>query len=175
MKQSQFKKRCFLCIHGFLMVGFIRYNFFKYISSMGAIEVTVHRLIWTCVILFLSTLFFNKTRILKKNFKTKKKLFILFLTGILIFLNWGTWIYAISVNKIIDASYGYFIFPILNVYLGYIFLKEKLNKKRILAISAVLLSSIYLLFNLDSFPWVGFLVAFFGALTIFLEKNKCRY
>ena len=95
----------------------------------------------------------------------------MFLTSILIFLNWGTWIYAISVNKIIDASYGYFIFPILNVYLGYIFLKEKLNNKRILAISAVFLSSIYLLFNLDSFPWVGFLVAIFWSSYNLLRKK----
>lgn len=171
MKQSQFKKGVFYASMGSLWWGLLGTIFFKYISSMGAIEVTVHRLIWTCVILFLSTLFFNKTRILKKILKQKKKLFILFLTGILIFLNWGTWIYAISVNKIIDASYGYFIFPILNVYLGYIFLKEKLNNKRILAISAVLLSSIYLLFNLDSFPWVGFLVAFFWSSYNLLRKK----
>ena len=59
--------------------------------------------------------------------KKGKNLLILFFTSILIFLNWGTWIYAISINKIIDASYGYFIFPILNVFLGYIFLNEKIN------------------------------------------------
>ena len=113
---------------GSLWWGVLGTIFFKYISTIGAIEVTIHRLIWTCGILFLSTLFFlKKIENFLKNFKTKKKLFILFITSILIFLNWGTWIYAISVNKIIDASYGYFIFPILNVYLGYIFLKEKLN------------------------------------------------
>ena len=171
MKQSQFKKGVFYASMGSLWWGLLGTIFFKYISSLGAIEVTVHRLIWTCCILFLSTLFFNKTKILKKILKQKKKLFILFFTGILIFLNWGTWIYAISVNKIIDASYGYFIFPILNVYLGYIFLKEKLNNKRILAISAVFLSSIYLLFNLDSFPWVGFLVAIFWSSYNLLRKK----
>jgi len=171
MKQSQFKKGVFYACTGSLWWGVLGTIFFKYISIMGAIEVTVHRLIWTCVILFLSTLFFKKIDILKKILKQKKNLFVLFLTSILIFLNWGTWIYAISINKIIDASYGYFIFPILNVYLGYIFLKEKLNKKRILAISSVFLSSIYLLFNLESFPWVGFLVAMFWSSYNLLRKK----
>ena len=88
---------------------------------MGALEVTMHRLIWTSLILLSTTLIFKKIKIFKNIIKQKKKLFILFVTGVLIFLNWGTWIYAISINKIIDASYGYFIFPILNVFLGYVF------------------------------------------------------
>ena len=104
MKHSQFKKGVFYACMGSLWWGVLGTIFFKYISIMGAIEVTVHRLIWTCVILFLSTLFFKKIDILKKILKQKKNLFVLFLTSILIFLNWGTWIYAISINKIIDAS-----------------------------------------------------------------------
>ena len=109
--------------------------------------------------------------IAKKIVKQKKNLIILFITSILIFLNWGTWIYAISINKIIDASYGYFIFPIFSVFLGYLFLKEKLNYKRKLSIFAVALSSIYLLFHLESFPWVGFLVAFFWCTYNLLRKK----
>ena len=171
MKQSQFKKGALYACIGSLWWGVLGTVFFKYISFMGPLEVTIHRLIWTCFVLFLTTLFFNKINILKKIFKQKKKLLILFLTSILIFLNWGTWIYAISTNRIIDASYGYFIFPILNIFLGYVFLKEKLNLKRKVSIFAVLLSSIYLLFNLDTFPWVGFLVAiFWSSYNLFRKK-----
>ena len=171
MKQTQFKKGIIYATAGSLWWGVLGTLFFKYISYMGALEVTVHRLIWTCVILIFSTIIFNKFHIFKKIIHQKKNLFILFLTGILIFLNWGTWIYAISINKIIDASYGYFIFPILNVFFGYIFLKEKINKKRKISILIVIISSIYLLFNLDSFPWVGFLVAFFWSTYNLLRKK----
>ena len=59
----------------------------------------------------------------------------------------------------VDASFGYYIFPILSVFFGIIFLKETVNKKRILAITLVILSVIYLLFNFNSIPWVGFIVA----------------
>ena len=79
----------------------------------------------------------------------KKNFFILFITSILIFGNWTAWIYAVATNRIIDASYGYFIFPILTVFLDYLFLKEKLNKKRIFSILIVIGSSIYLAFNLS--------------------------
>ena len=47
----------------------------------------------------------------------------------LIFINWATWIYAVGTEKIIDASFGYFIMPILSVFLGYIFYDEKINQK----------------------------------------------
>ena len=171
MKQSQFKKGSIYAFAGSLWWGILGTIFFKYISYMGAIEVTVHRLIWTCFILFLSTLALKKKNIFYKILKQKKKLLILFVTSILIFLNWGTWIYAISINKIVDASYGYFIFPILNVFLGYVFLKEKLNIKRKISILAVIISSIYLLFNLNSFPWIGFLVAIFWSSYNLLRKK----
>ena len=171
MKQSQFRKGIFYATAGSLWWGLLGTFFFKYISSMGALEVTIHRLIWTCLILFISTLIFKKFNVFKKILKQKKNLVILFLTSILIFLNWGTWIYAISINKIIDASYGYFIFPILNVFLGYIFLKEEINTQRKVAIFVVIISCLYLLFNLESFPWIGFLVAFFWGFYNLLRKK----
>ena len=171
MKQSQFKKGIIYATVGSLWWGIFGTIFFKYITYMGALEVTIHRLIWTCVILFISTIFFKKIYIFKKIIKQKKNLLILLMTSILIFLNWGTWIYAISINKIIDASYGYFIFPILNVFIGYLFLNEKLNFKRKLSILTVILSSMYLLFNLESFPWIGFLVAFFWCSYNFFRKK----
>ena len=171
MKHTQFKIGIIYATMGSLWWGLLGTVFFKYVSQFGALEVTIHRLIWTFLILFVTTIIFKKINILKTILNQKKNLIILFFTSILIFLNWGTWIYAISVNKIIDASYGYFIFPILNIFLGYIFLKEKLNFKRKISIIAVILSSVFLLFNLDSFPTVGFLVAFFWSSYNLLRKK----
>ena len=78
----------------------------------------------------------------------------------MIFINWATWIYALSTNRIIDASFGYFIMPILSVLLGYIFYKEKINKKRGLSILLVLISILFLVIvSFNSIPWVGIIVA----------------
>ena len=108
---------------------------------------------------------------LKKFFQIKKKGLILFITSILIFGNWSIWIYAVATNKIIDASFGYFIFPILSVFFGFIFFNEKLNKKRIISIVLIVIASLYLLFNLDSLPWVGFAVAFLWSIYNLLRKK----
>ena len=151
--------------------GVLGTYYFQYISFIGTFEVVVHRCIWTALILLVTTFLFGKWTIFKKILSDKKKALILFITSILIFGNWSIWIYAVSTNKIIDASFGYFIFPILSVFFGFIFFKEKLNKKRIISIILIVIASLYLLFNLDSLPWVGFAVAFLWSIYNLLRKK----
>ena len=96
----------------------------------------------------------------------------MFISGLLIFINWSIWIYAVASERIIDASFGYFIMPIISVLLGYIFFKEELNKKRIFSIFLVFLSIIVLIFfNLKSLPWVGLIVAFSWAFYNLVRKK----
>ena len=151
--------------------GVIGTYYFQYIAFVGTFEVVVHRCIWTTLILLITTIFFNKWHLFKEIIINKKKLFVLIITSFLIFGNWTIWIYAVATNRIIDASFGYFIFPIISVFFGFIFFKEKLNKKRIISISLVLISTIYLLFNFDSLPWVGFSVAFLWSIYNLLRKK----
>ena len=68
-----------------------------------------------------------------------KNLIFLFITSILIFGNWSVWIYAVNSEKIIDASFGYFIFPILSVFFGILFLKEAITSKVIISLIAVII------------------------------------
>ena len=151
--------------------GVLGTYYFQYISFIGTFEVVVHRCIWTTLILFVTTFLFGKWSIFKKVLSDTKTALILFITSILIFGNWSIWIYAVATNKIIDASFGYFIFPILSVFFGFIFFKEKLNKKRIISIILIVIASLYLLFNLDSLPWVGFAVAFLWSIYNLLRKK----
>ena len=171
MKLTNFNKGIASSSLGSFWWGVFGTYYFQYISFIGTIEVVVHRSIWTCAILIITTAIFNKWKLLKKIFLDKKKIFILFITSILIFLNWSVWIYAVATERIIDASFGYFIFPIISVYFGYLFLNEKLNKKRIISIVLVIISSIYLLFNFTSLPWLGFTVALLWSVYNLLRKK----
>ena len=157
---KEFNKGLLLAGFGSFWWGFFGVLYFKYITFIGYIELVVHRCLWTTLTLILTTFFFSKWDIFFKIIKSKKNFIYLFISGFLIFMNWGVWIYAIATNRIIDASFGYFMMPILSVLLGYIFFKEKLNNKRIFSITLVILSILYLIFvSLKSLPWVGILVA----------------
>ncbi len=157
---KEFNKGLLLAGFGSFWWGFFGVIYFKYIAYIGHIELVVHRCLWTAFTLILTTFFFSKWDIFFKILKNKSNLFYLFISGFLIFINWGVWIYAIATNRIIDASFGYFIMPILSVMLGYLFFKEKLNKKRVFSILLVILSIIFLIIvSIKSLPWVGLIVA----------------
>ncbi len=157
---KDFNKGLLLAGFGSFWWGFFGVIYFKYIAYIGHIELVVHRCLWTAFTLILTTFFFSKWGVFFEIVKNKSNLFYLFISGFLIFINWGVWIYAVATNRIIDASFGYFIMPILSVMLGYIFFKEKLNKKRAFAILLVILSIIFLIIvSIKSLPWVGLIVA----------------
>jgi len=156
---------------GSLWWGTLGVLYFKSASFAGPIELVVHRTIWTAFSLIITTSLFSKWNIFFSIAKKKKELIYLFITGILIFCNWSTWIYAVVTNKLIDASFGYFIMPILSVFFGILFLKEPYNKQKIISVLLVAISVTYLLINFGSVPWVGLIVAFTWSTYSLLRKK----
>jgi len=156
---------------GSLWWGTLGVLYFKSASFAGPIELVVHRTIWTAFSLIVTTSLFSKWDIFFSIIKKKKELLYLLITGILIFCNWSTWIYAVVANKLIDASFGYFIMPILSVFLGIIFLKESYNRKKLISVLLVAISIIYLLINFASVPWTGLIVGFTWSTYSFLRKK----
>ena len=172
MKNNDFNKGITLTALGSFWWGVFGVIYFKYISFAGHIEVVIHRSVWTSLTLIISTFYFSKWNIFFNIIKNSKNLITLFFSGLLIFTNWAVWIYAISNNQIIDASFGYFIMPILSVFLGYIFYDEKINKKRCISIFLVLISLLYLLIvSFNSIPWVGIIVAISWGFYNLLRKK----
>tara|TARA_B100001250_G_C19146213_1_gene505952 strand:+ start:140 stop:508 length:369 start_codon:yes stop_codon:yes gene_type:complete len=121
MNNKTFNKGIALTALGSFWWGFIGVIYFKYISFAGHIEVVIHRSLWTTVMLIITTLFFSKWRIFYNLITDKKKILILFFSGLLIFSNWAVWIYAVASDQVINASFGYFIMPIISIFLGFFF------------------------------------------------------
>ena len=156
---------------GSLWWGTLGVLYFKSASFAGPIELVIHRTIWTAFSLIVTTSLFSKWDAFFSIIKKKKELIYLLITGILIFCNWSTWIYAVVSNKLIEASFGYFIMPILSVFLGIIFLKESYNKQKLISVLLVAISIIYLLINFASVPWTGLIVGFTWSAYSFLRKK----
>ena len=170
--KNDFNKGLILTSLGSFWWGFIGVIYFESVSFIGHTELVVHRCLWTALMLIITTLFLSKWKIFLREIKNKKKLIALFISGFLIFVNWSIWIYAVASERIIDASFGYFIMPIISVLLGYIFFKENLNKKRIFSITLVFISIIILIFfNYKAIPWVGLIVAFSWSFYNLIRKK----
>jgi len=156
---------------GSLWWGTIGVLYFKSVTFVGPVELVVHRTIWTAFSLIITTSLFSKWNVFFSLINKKKEMFYLLISGILIFTNWATWIYAVVTNKLIDASFGYFIMPILSVFFGIIFLKEHHNKQKIISVVLVAISVIYLLINFSSVPWTGLIVAITWSIYSLLRKK----
>ena len=139
---QHFNKGLILTSLGSFWWGFIGVIYFEYVSFIGHIELVVHRCLWTTLMLILTTTFISKWKIFFKIAINKKNLIYLFISGALIFINWAIWIYAVATERIIDASFGYFIMPIISVFLGYFFLKEELSFKTKISLLIVTISTV---------------------------------
>ena len=169
---TKFNKGLILTSLGSFWWGFVGVIYFEMVTFIGHIELVVHRCLWTAAMLIITTFFLKKWKIFLKTISNKKNLFYLFVSGLLIFINWAIWIYAVATNRIIDASFGYFIMPIISVLLGYIFFKEKLNQKRIFSIILVFISILFMVFlNIKTLPWVGLIVALSWAFYNLVRKK----
>ena len=170
MKKNLFKGSLFTVGASFWW-GVIGVFYFKFVSFASPLELTIHRTIWTALLLIFTTFYFSKWPEFRNIINKPKNLLILFLTGLLISINWFTWLYAVSTNNLLDGSLGYYIFPILSVFLGIIFLKEPYNKNKIISVGLVILSLIYLLYQLKTIPWIGITVAITFSLYGLIRKK----
>ena len=170
MKKNLFKGSLFT-VGASLWWGIIGVIYFKFVSFASALELTIHRTIWTALLLLITTSYFSKWNEFYKIINKKINVFILLITGLLVSINWYTWLYAVKTNNLLDSALGYYIFPILSVFFGIIFLKEKYNKNKIISVLLVILALIYLLFKLGEVPWIGIIVAVTFSLYGLIRKK----
>ena len=170
MKQAKLSG-IFYAAFASLWWGVLGTLYFKFVSFATPIELTVHRTIWTAILLIITTGIFSKWGEFKKIIKNKKNIILLFISGILVSINWGTWLYAVSVNKLLDSSLGYYIYPIISVFLGKLFLNEKLNFNQTISVILVGISLIYFFIKLNELPWIGLTVAITFSLYGLIRKK----
>ena len=170
MKKNLFKGISFT-VGASIWWGVIGVIYFKFVSFASPIELTIHRTIWTALLLLITTSYYSKWSEFKNVIKKKINILILLITGLLVSLNWFTWLYAVKTNNLLDSALGYYIFPILSVFLGIIFLNEKYNRNKIISVFLVILALVYFLTKLGQIPWIGITVALTFSLYGLIRKK----
>ena len=170
MKKNLFKGSLFT-VGASLWWGVIGVLYFKFVSFATALELTIHRTIWTALLLVITTSYFSKWSEFNEIVNKKINIFILLITGLLVSINWFTWLYAVKTNNLLDSALGYYIFPILSVFFGIVFLKEKYNRNKIISVLLVVVALIYLMLKLGEVPWIGITVAITFSLYGLIRKK----
>ena len=155
--RSTYKGVFYTCIASFFW-GIPQPLFFNEIRFIPAIEIAIHRGLWSFTLLLLIIIFLGKIKDFFNIFYSFKKILLLSITSILITINWTGFIFAVSINKVQDASMGYYMTPMISIALGYFFLKEKISILKFFSILIMSFTLIYLTLSLNTFPYIAILI-----------------
>lgn len=144
--------------------------YWKLLMDAPPQQILAHRVVWSLLFLFL-ILAWRRDTVFITYLTSPKILGILVLTGALIGGNWFTYIYAVNNNHIVDSSLGYYINPIVNILLGVVFLKERLSRVQIIAVSFAFAGVAYLTIHYGKLPFISLILAFSFGLYGLLRKK----
>lgn len=145
--------------------------YFKLIENIGAVEILAHRIIWSFMILIILVRIKNKISNLKIILKDKKIVVMLFLCGLLIATNWGIYIYAVTTDRILQTSLGYFINPLLSILLAAIFLKEKFSKAAKFSVFLVFAAIFIQIMDMGELPLISIILPLSFAIYGLIHKK----
>ena len=145
--------------------------YWKALAHVPAIEIVLHRIVWSFVLLVPLILIRRKWAEFTATFKSGQGMLILLVSTLLVSCNWLLYIWAVNAGHLLQASLGYYINPLVNVFLGMVFLKEKLRRPQVLAVLLAALGVLYLTIFFGQFPWIALTLAFTFGLYGLIHKT----
>ena len=133
--------------------------YFKLLSSVPALEIVMHRIVWSVLVLCLLLAVRKKFGQVFNAMRDPKVIATLSISGLLLAANWLVFIWAVNNDQMLDASLGYFINPLFNVLLARFFLQESLTRLQLLAVFVALAGVAFLIFSYGQLPWVALVLA----------------
>lgn len=141
-----------------------------YQSSMPAEQLLAQRVIWSMLFAIVLVIVFRQTTVVLRVLKQPKVLGIFLLSAFMIGLNWLVYLWALVNQHILDASLGYFINPLLNVFIGRLVLKERLNITQFIALCSATVGILWLAIPAGQIPWIALILAGSFALYGLIRK-----
>lgn len=133
--------------------------YFKLIKEVSPDEIMVHRIVWSCLLLFIIIVLSKKLPALISIIQQPKILLKLAITATFLGVNWFMFIWAVNNDHLLDASLGYFINPLFSVALAVIFLGERLRKWQIFAVVLAIIGVLIQLVYIGSLPVISLALA----------------
>lgn len=145
--------------------------YFKWLGEVSAFEIIIHRIVWAIPFLVIVLLLRDGPGFWRRMRLPRKTILTLFLSGSLVAINWLIFVWAVTNDHVLETSLGYFINPLVNVLLGFVFLKERLTRWQTIAVAVAAIGTAYLAWFLGKPPWISLALGFSFGLYGLVRKQ----
>lgn len=170
---ENYKQGIFFGLAAYVLWGILPV-YWKALELVSPFEILSSRFMWSCVFVFLLIIFQKKWPLfaeeVKQVFSNVKTGAAMVAAGITISFNWGTFIWAVNNGHIVETSMGYYINPLVSILFAVVFLRERLDKMQLAAITCAFIGVASMVYSFGKIPWVSLTLAFTFALYGLLKK-----
>lgn len=170
MNDKSVKAGVIFALAAYIMWG-IAPMYFKLLTSVPALEIVMHRIVWSVLVLCFLLLLRKKFNQVLVAIRDPEIIITLSISGMLLAVNWLIFIWAVNNNRMLDASLGYFINPFFNVLLARLFLQESLTRLQLVAVFVALAGVFFLIFSYGELPWISLVLAISFSIYGLLRKK----
>lgn len=164
------RKGIWLAVAAYSFWGFVPI-FWKALDAVPALELLSHRIVWSVPILFLIIVATKHLGVLRDSYRTPGTATTALVGGVLLSINWGVFVWAITTSHIVEASLGYFINPLVSVALGVIVLREHLSTAQRIAVAIAAVGVTGMTIVSGVLPWISLVLAFsFGTYGLLKKR-----
>ena len=126
----------------------------------GAVEILAHRIVWSLLTMVLILVLWHRIGQLKALVRDRRKLLLITGAAVVISVNWGSYIWGVNNDRVVETSLGYFINPLVTVLMGVLVLGERLRRLQWVAMVIAFVAVVVLTIDYGSPPWVALVLAF---------------
>ena len=134
------------------------------LEPAGAVEILAHRVLWSCLTMLLLVVLVRRTPQLREIWRVRRVRVLLTVAAAVISVNWATYIWGVNNGRVVEASLGYFINPLVTVMMGVLILRERLRPLQWVAMGIATGAVVVLTLDYGRLPYVALVLAFtFGS------------
>lgn len=170
MHSEQQKAGLLFALAAFIMWG-LAPIYFKQLQHIAPQEILSQRIVWSVIFLILVVLASRQLHKVIAIIKAPRQLALLAASACLLGTNWGIFIWAINNNHMLEASLGYYVNPLINVVMGYLFLGERLRRRQAAAVVLALTGVVIQVISFGSIPYIALILAVSFACYGLLHKR----
>lgn len=170
LSANEHQKGIYYAVAAFVMWGLVPV-YFKAVDGVPAFEVLAHRVVWSVVFLGLFLLLKGKLSELTTLRNSPKILLSLGLSALVISINWLVFIWAVSEQRIVETTLGYFINPLINIVFGFFIFSERLRFLQLIAVAIATIAVLYQIILIGELPWVALTLATSFSIYSVLRKK----